>query len=141
MSLTQISVSVHRTAAPPLEHLSHQTLIYSIVHNGMGRRRARGIENSSIFTPPAIGRVFAHSVNDVSQQALETALGKLICDDAFRREFFRDAEQAALRVGLRLTRIELTSLRKINAASIESLARVVDDRIRKAEEPAPRRRT
>jgi hypothetical protein len=78
---------------------------------------------------------------DVSQQALETALGKLICDDAFRREFFRDAEKAALHVGLRLTPVELTSLRKINAASIESLARVVDDRIRKAEEPAPRRRT
>jgi hypothetical protein len=139
MSLTQ--VPEHRTVAPRLEHLSQQALIYSMVHNRMGRRGARGIENSGIFKEPAIGRVFAQSMIDVSQQALETALGKLICDDAFRREFFRDAEKAALRVGLRLTPIELTSLRKINAASIESLARVVDDRIRKAEEPAPRRRT
>jgi hypothetical protein len=141
MSLTHVSESAHRTVTPALELLSQQALIYSIGHTQMGRKGACSSENPNIFHESASGRVLARSVIDVSQQALETALGKLICDDAFRREFFRDAEKAALRVGLRLTPIELTSLRKINAASIESLARVVDDRIRKAEEPAPRRRT
>lgn len=76
----------------------------------------------------------------VSQHALEAVLGKLICDEAFRREFYNDAEQATLRCGLRLTLIELSSLRKIRLSSIESLARHMDDRIRRAEEPEPRRR-
>jgi hypothetical protein len=140
MSPTHVPAS-GRTVIPALELLSQQALISSTGHTRMGRKDACGSENSNIFQASAGGRVLAPSVIDVSQQALETALGKLICDDAFRREFFRDAEKAALRVGLRLTPIELTSLRKINAASIESLARVVDDRIRRAEEPAPRRRT
>ena len=75
----------------------------------------------------------------MSQQALETALGKLICDEAFRRKFYEDAEGAVRRCGLLLTPIELSSLRGIRLSNIESLARHVDDRIRRAEEPQPRR--
>jgi len=125
----------------PLEHFSQPTLFYSIVHAKSGWAPSGRASNLSRSKGGRGGRIFALPSRNVSQHALETALGRLICDDTFRREFFRDAEGAALRVGLKLTPIELTSLRKINLATIESLARMVDDRIRRAEEPEPRRRT
>lgn len=72
----------------------------------------------------------------MSQRAVEAALGKLICDEAFRREFLTDPEGAVVRAGFQLTQIELNSVSKIDAAAIEVLAFQIDDRIRRAEEPA-----
>jgi len=71
----------------------------------------------------------------MSQRALEAALGKLICDDAFREEFFVDAERAAIRAGFSLTPVELGSLRKIEPRAIEAFVSHVDDRVRRAGEP------
>ena len=71
----------------------------------------------------------------MSQRAIESALGKLICDDAFRREFLTDPESAVVRAGFQLTPIELSCLSKIEAAAIEGFAFQIDDRIRRAEEP------
>lgn len=75
----------------------------------------------------------------MSQRAFEAALGKLICDDAFRRDFFADPETAATRAGFELTPVEKTSLRKIDPDAIEVFVMCVDDRVRRAEEPAAQR--
>ncbi len=72
----------------------------------------------------------------MSQRAVEAALGKLICDEAFRREFLTDPEGAVVRAGFQLTPIELSCVSKIDAAAIETFAVHIDDRIRRAEEPA-----
>jgi len=72
----------------------------------------------------------------MSQGALEAALGKLICDDTFRRDFYSDAESAATQAGFRLTAVELGSLRKIAPQAIEKFVVHVDDCVRRAEEPS-----
>ena len=76
----------------------------------------------------------------MSQRALEAALGKLICDDGFRREFYEDAEGAVARAGFLLTPVELASLYKIDLETIEAFVPHVDDRVRRAEEDQRRRR-
>ncbi|HVN87197.1 MAG TPA: Os1348 family NHLP clan protein [Candidatus Binatia bacterium] len=76
----------------------------------------------------------------MSQRALEAALGKLICDDGFRREFYDDAEGAVARAGFLLTPVELSSLYKIDLEAIEAFVPHVDDRVRRAEENHGRRR-
>jgi len=70
----------------------------------------------------------------VSQRATEAALGRLICDDGFRREFFQDAAAAMARLGLYLTEVELDSLRRLSSQTIERIALSLDDRIRRADE-------
>ncbi len=70
----------------------------------------------------------------MSQGAFEAALGKVICDDAFRRDFFEDAETTVVRSGFQLTPDELSSLRKITLKAIERFVRNVDDRVRRAPE-------
>ena len=69
----------------------------------------------------------------MTQRAFEAALGKLICDDGFRREFGEDGERAAAREGFVLSPTELTSLYKIGPHALENFARVVDDRVRRAD--------
>jgi hypothetical protein len=71
----------------------------------------------------------------MSQRSLEAALGRLICDDAFRREFYGDAKVAVMRAGFELTTVEIGSLRRIASDTVENLARQVDDRVRRAEVP------
>jgi hypothetical protein len=65
---------------------------------------------------------------------MEQALGRLICDDAFRDEFYREPDSALRRVGFQLTRVELMALRKVERDILEVLARRLDDRIRRATE-------
>jgi hypothetical protein len=76
----------------------------------------------------------------MSQRALEAALGKLICDDGFRREFYEDAEGAVARAGFLLTPVELSSLYKIDIEAIETFVSHVDDRVRRAEADSKGRR-
>ncbi len=76
----------------------------------------------------------------MSQRALEAALGRLICDDGFRREFYEDAEGAVARAGFLLTPVELSSLFRIDMEAIEVFVANVDDRVRRAEETSRRRR-
>lgn len=78
----------------------------------------------------------------MSQDALEATLGRLICDDAFQRELFVDAAQAALRLGLRLTPVELNSLSTLEPRQIEALAGSINDHVRRVSEESsvlPRR--
>jgi len=71
----------------------------------------------------------------MSQHAFETALGRLICDDGFRREFYDDPEKAIICRGFELTSIELHSLCKINSGAVDAFVFHVDDRVRRAAEP------
>jgi hypothetical protein len=68
----------------------------------------------------------------MSQNATEATLGRLLCDDEFRREFFRDTQAAVRHSGIDLTDVELRSLIGIRRRSIEKLASGLDDRIRRA---------
>jgi hypothetical protein len=88
------------------------------------------------FPPAELGtaRPEPSSGDTMSQPEVEAALGRLICDDEFRREFFRDPRLAAHRSGLQLSDLEISGLRKITATTFERLARVLDDRIRRADE-------
>jgi len=70
----------------------------------------------------------------MSQQATESVLGRLICDDEFRRAFYQDPTAALARFGLSVTDIELDSLRLVSRATVEGFACSVDDRIRRADE-------
>lgn len=70
----------------------------------------------------------------MSQNATEATLGRLLCDDEFRREFFRDTRAALHRSGVNLTDVELRSLEGISRRSIEKLAGGLDDRIRRVGE-------
>jgi hypothetical protein len=81
----------------------------------------------------AHGERRARSEDPMTQRALEAALGKLICDDAFRREFAEDAEGTIGREGFVLSPTELTSLYKIGRQALEDFARLVDDRVRRAD--------
>ncbi len=76
----------------------------------------------------------------MSQRAVEAALGKLLCDDGFRHEFYQDAEATLARVGLVLTPVELSSLYKIKLEEIEDFAAHLDERVRRAGEAVQRRR-
>jgi hypothetical protein len=72
----------------------------------------------------------------VSQRATEAALGRLICDDGFRREFYRDAAAAMARFGLYLTAVEMESLLQLSSHVVDRIAQSLDDRIRRADEYA-----
>ena len=69
----------------------------------------------------------------MSQRAVEATLGKLICDDEFRREFFGDALETIARCRVSLTDVELTSLQTIDRGHVERLAHTLDDRIRRVD--------
>lgn len=71
----------------------------------------------------------------MSQRVFEAALGRLICDDAFRREFFEDPEGTMIREGLQLTGVEFGSLCKTSLEAVEAFVAHVDDRVRRAGEP------
>jgi len=70
----------------------------------------------------------------MSQKATEAALGRLLCDDEFRKEFFDHDGEAVIRFGVELTDVEMRSLQGISRNSIEKLARGLDDRIRRVGE-------
>lgn len=76
----------------------------------------------------------------MSQRAFEAAIGRLVCDGSFRREFRKTPEEAIARLGLDLTPVELSSLCRIGSEAIEAFVRHVDDRVQRVEDPIPRRR-
>ncbi len=73
----------------------------------------------------------------MTQRAVEAALGKLICDGAFRFEFHKNAEGAAVQAGFDLTPVELASLHKIDLKSLEAFAARVDDRVQRVADFVP----
>jgi len=65
----------------------------------------------------------------MSQQAVEKALGKLVTDEGFREEFFRNPGFASVRAGLELSREELDALLRISRRALAALAASLGDRI------------
>lgn len=65
----------------------------------------------------------------MSQHAVEKALGKLVTDEGFREEFFRDPGTASIRAGLELSREELDALLPISRRAVAALAASLSDRI------------
>ena len=65
----------------------------------------------------------------MSQQAVETAIGKLTTDEAFRQAFFADPAGASLQAGLRLTECELSALRAISPGALRRFSAALDGRI------------
>ncbi len=65
----------------------------------------------------------------MSQRAVERTLGKLVTDESFREEFFRDPASATLHAGLELTGEELDALSRIPRSALAALSARLDDRI------------
>jgi len=68
----------------------------------------------------------------MSQQAFEAALGRLICDEGFRAQFYSEPEGTLIQGGLVLSAVELTSLHKIDSRAVERFEKQIDDRVRRA---------
>lgn len=65
----------------------------------------------------------------MSQKAVERAVGKLVTDVEFRRDFFKAPDAASLRAGLELSAEELDALRRIPPTALARLGDVMDARI------------
>lgn len=65
----------------------------------------------------------------MSQRGVERTLGRLVTDQGFREEFFRDPVKAGLRIGTDLTREEMEALLRVPPAALAELSVRLDDRI------------
>ncbi len=65
----------------------------------------------------------------MSQQAVEKTLGRLVTDEGFRDQFFRDPQGASLRIGVELSAEELEALVQVPRSALASLSVRLDDRI------------
>ena len=65
----------------------------------------------------------------MSQRVVERALGKLVTDESFREEFFRQPDTACLRAGLDLTPEEREALSRVPRWALAALCVRLDDRI------------
>ncbi len=65
----------------------------------------------------------------MSQRAVERILGKLVTDEGFRDQFFRNPQDASLRIGADLSSEELEALRQIPRTALARFCACLDDRI------------
>ncbi len=65
----------------------------------------------------------------MSQRDVERTLGRLLTDQGFRDDFFRDPARACLGVGLELAPPEIEALLRVPRASLASLSARLDGRI------------
>ena len=65
----------------------------------------------------------------MSQRAVEKTLGRLVTDEGFREQFFRDPPSASLRIGVELSAEELEALVRVPRSALASLCACLDDRI------------
>lgn len=65
----------------------------------------------------------------MSQRSVERALGKMITDESFRRDFFRDPDLTSLEAGLDLLRDEMQALLRVPRELLEELGASLEDRI------------
>ena len=65
----------------------------------------------------------------MSQRAVERTLGRLVTDEGFRDQFFRDPDGACLCIEAELTGQELEALRRIPRLALADLSARIDDRI------------
>ena len=66
----------------------------------------------------------------MSQQAIETILGKAVLEDEFRSTLLSDADSAL--AGYELTAAESAALKGMDVEALENLAGVLDQRISKS---------
>ena len=75
----------------------------------------------------------------MSQRSVEQALGRMVTDEAFRREFFRDPDRTSRAAGLELQPGEMSALRQAPRAMLAKLgARLADCICRLAVPEEPR---
>jgi hypothetical protein len=67
--------------------------------------------------------------DSMSQRDVERALGRLLTDEGFQRDFFRDPARACLPVGLQLAPEEVEALLRVPRPALTDLAGRLDDRI------------
>jgi hypothetical protein len=65
----------------------------------------------------------------MSQRDVERALGRLLTDHAFRKDFFEDPGGACLLLGLQLAPSEMEALLRTPRPALADLAGRLDDRI------------
>jgi len=65
----------------------------------------------------------------MSQRSVEQALGKMVTDETFRREFFRDPGRTSLEAGLELSPAEVRALERVPRAMLAELGASLEDRI------------
>ena len=65
----------------------------------------------------------------MSQRDVERTLGRLLTDQGFQDEFFRDPAHACLQVGIQLTPQEVEALLRVPRPALVSLGTRLDDRI------------
>lgn len=65
----------------------------------------------------------------MSQRSVERALGKLITDEMFRREFFTDPARATRAAGLDLLPDELSALTRVPRKILMAFEATLEDRI------------
>jgi len=68
----------------------------------------------------------------MSQRAVESALGRLLTDEEFRRRFFQEPVGACVQERFDLTALELQALRAVDRREVERLAQQLDPRIVRA---------
>ena len=72
----------------------------------------------------------------MSHKSVETVIGRLATDEAFRRRFLKDAVATLYelgRCGCELTAIEIEALAALDPDAIQSFAVVVDRRLQKVD--------
>jgi hypothetical protein len=76
----------------------------------------------------------SHYARRMSHKSVETVIGKLATDEAFRRRFLEDAVGALHELrpcGCELTAIEIDALAALDPKAIQSFAVVIDQRLQK----------
>ena len=67
--------------------------------------------------------------DSMSQRNVERTLGRLLTDESFQYDFFRDPARACLQLGLQLTPHEVEALLRVPRPTLTQLAGRLDDRI------------
>lgn len=65
----------------------------------------------------------------MSQRDVERTLGRLLTDEGFQENFFRDPARTSLLFGIQLTPQEIEALLRAPRPALTQLARGLDDRI------------
>ena len=65
----------------------------------------------------------------MSQRDVERALGRLLTDNGFQEDFFRDPSRACLLLGIQLAPQEFEALLRVPRPALANLGARLDDRI------------
>jgi len=67
--------------------------------------------------------------DSMSQRDVERALGRMLTDEGFKQDFFRDPARTCLLLGIQLEPQEVEALLRVPCAGLASLGARLDDRI------------